>query len=104
MPAQPLSLRGRVALVTGSGRGVGRTIARLLAKRGATVIVNSFHSREAGEQTAAEIIDQGGQALHVWGSVANPAHVDNVFDEITHRIGQLDILVCNASMDDRLLC
>lgn len=91
------SLRDRVALVTGSGRGVGRTIARLLAKKGATVIVNSFHSREAGERTAEDIIADGGRAIHIWGSVANPNHVDNMFDEISQRIGQLDILVCNAS-------
>ncbi len=97
IPVQPASLRGRVALITGSGRGVGRTIARLLAKRGATVIVNSFHSRDAGESTTAEILAEGGQAIHLWGSVANSGHVDNIFDEIGHRHGHLDILVCNAS-------
>jgi acyl carrier protein len=91
------NLQGRVALVTGSGRGVGRTIARVLAARGATVIVNSFHSRELGEQTTAEINAHGGKAVHIWGSVANPAHVDNMFDEIERQFGQLDILVCNAS-------
>jgi len=95
------TLHGRVALVTGSGRGVGRTIARLLANRGAVVIVNSFHSRELGEQTAAEINARGGQAIHLWGSVANPEHVDAIFDEIEQRFGCLDILVCNAS-DGRL--
>jgi enoyl-[acyl-carrier protein] reductase III len=97
IPNQSLSLRGRVALVTGSGRGVGRTIARLLAKRGAMVIVNSFHSREAGESTTREIVEQGGKAIHLWGSVANPNHVDSIFDEIAHQVGQLDMLVCNAS-------
>ncbi len=91
---RPLS--GRVALVTGSGRGVGRTIARLLAHRGATVIVNSFHSREQGEQTAAEINAGDGTAVHIWGSVANPDHVDEMFRQIEKRFG-LDILVCNAS-------
>ena len=70
------SLSGRVALVTGSGHGIGRTIARLLARRGATVIVNSFHSREQGDQTAADINAEGGRAVHIWGSVANPDHVD----------------------------
>lgn len=91
------NLQGRIALVTGSGRGVGRTIARVLATRGATVIVNSFHSRELGEQTTAEIIEHGGKAYHIWGSVANPAHVEMMFDEIEQKFGQLDILVCNAS-------
>ncbi len=90
-------LEGQVALVTGSGRGVGRTIARLLASRGAHVIVNSFHSREHGERTTAEIIAQGGQATHLWGSVANPIHVDRIFDQTAEQFGQLDMLVCNAS-------
>ncbi len=90
------SLEGRVAFVTGSGRGVGRTIARFLADRGATVLVNSFHSREDGEKTAAEINAVGGRADHIWGSVANPDHVEQMFDQIERRFG-LDILVCNAS-------
>jgi len=88
---------GRVAFVTGSGRGIGRTIARVLAARGAHVVVNSFHSRELGEQTAAEINRQGGQATHIWGSVANPSHVDRIFNQIEQQFGQLDMLVCNAS-------
>jgi len=89
-------LEGRVALVTGSGRGVGRAVARLLADRGATVIVNSFHSREQGEQTAEEINAHGGRAVHLWGSIANPEHVDAIFKQIEQRFG-LDILICNAS-------
>lgn len=89
-------LSGRVALVTGSGRGVGRMIARVLAARGATVLVNSFHSREQGEQTVAEIQGQGGNAIHLWGSVTNQQHVDQIFERIEREFG-LDILVCNAS-------
>ena len=90
-------LEGKVALVTGAGRSVGRTVARLLADRGATVIVNSFHSRQQGEQTVAEINAAGGTAIHLWGSVAQPSHVDGMFDQIEQRFGHLDILVCNAS-------
>ena len=58
--------------------------------------MNSFHSREQGEQTAAEINAGGGNAVHIWGSVANPDHVDEMFNQIDRRFG-LDILVCNAS-------
>ncbi len=90
------NLSGRVALVTGSGRGVGRVIARVLAARGATVLVNSFHSRELGEQTVSEIQAEGGNAIHLWGSVANSQHVDEIFNQIERQFG-LDILVCNAS-------
>lgn len=89
-------LVGKVALVTGGGRGVGRTIARVLASRGATVLVNSFHSRDQGEEAVAEIRAAGGQAAHLWGSVANPDHVDEIFATIDRDHG-LDILVCNAS-------
>ena len=93
----PQTLAGRVALVTGSGRGVGRTIARVLAARGATVVINSFHSRDQGEQTVADIIATGGKAIHAWGSVANPEQVNQIFDQIGREIGYLDYLVCNAS-------
>lgn len=92
-----LPLQGKIALVTGSGRGVGRVIARSLASKGATVIVNSFHSRNDGEQTAADINAAGGSAIHVWGSVANTEHVDHIFSEIEQRFGRLDMLICNAS-------
>ena len=94
-------LEDRIALITGSGRGVGRTIARVLAARGATVIINSFHSREQGEQTTAELNAAGATALHLWGSVANPDQVEDIFDQIEQQFGRLDILVCNAS-DGRL--
>jgi NAD(P)-dependent dehydrogenase (short-subunit alcohol dehydrogenase family)/acyl carrier protein len=88
---------GKVALVTGSGHGLGRVIVRQLASLGATVIVNSFHSRERGAQTAAEIVEAGGQALHLWGSVANPAHLQQIFEQIDDRFGALDFFVSNAS-------
>ena len=93
--AKPLD--GQVALVTGSGRSIGRTIARMLASRGATVVVNSFHSRDAGEQTVRDIIQSGGKAVHAWGSVANPDHVNLIFNQIEQQFGYLDMLVCNAS-------
>ncbi len=88
---------GKVLFVSGSGRGLGKDIAAYLADLGASVVINSFHSRAKGEQTAAEIRDQGGDALHLWGSMANPEHVDRVFDEIEARFGHLDFFIGNAS-------
>jgi len=87
----------RVVFVTGSGRGIGRSIARAFGARGDTVIVNSFHSRAEGEQTVADIQKHGGKAIHLWGSIANPEQVTSMFDDIEARFGYLDTLICNAS-------
>jgi NAD(P)-dependent dehydrogenase (short-subunit alcohol dehydrogenase family)/acyl carrier protein len=88
---------GKVALVTGSGHGLGKAIAAHLAGLGATVVINSFHSRQRGEDTAAEIVAGGGQAVHLWGSVTNAAHLEQIFGEIERRWGGLDFLISNAS-------
>lgn len=95
--SSPFTHSGKIAFVTGSGHGVGNVIARLLAKQGMTVIVNTFHSRDKGEQTVEEIRRAGGSAYHLWGSVANPAQVDSMFDQIQRAFGKLDYLICNAS-------
>ncbi|RYZ43724.1 MAG: SDR family oxidoreductase [Myxococcaceae bacterium] len=88
---------GKVALVTGSGKGIGKVIATRLARAGATVVVNSFHSREDGEKTARDIVEAGGKALHLWGSVANEEHLERMFSTLGEKLGGLDLLVCNAS-------
>jgi enoyl-[acyl-carrier protein] reductase III len=92
-----LPFDGKVILVTGSGRGLGKSLALHLAAQGATVVVNAFHSRDAGIQTVAEIRAAGGKAEFAWGSVANEAHVDDIFTQIRDTFGRLDGLVCNAS-------
>jgi NAD(P)-dependent dehydrogenase (short-subunit alcohol dehydrogenase family)/acyl carrier protein len=99
-PAALIGVRpfaGKIALVTGSGHGIGRAIALRLGELGASVVVNSFHSRQRGEQTARDIEEAGGEAFHVWGSVAKPEQIRRIFAEIERRFGRLDFLVCNAS-------
>ena len=96
-PQPLLPFAGKVALVTGSGKGIGKVIATRLARAGATVVVNSFHSREEGEATAREIVAAGGKALHLWGSVAQEEHLERMFSTIGEQLGGLDFLVCNAS-------
>lgn len=88
---------GKVVFVSGSGRGLGKDISSYLADLGASVVINSFHSRPQGEATAADISDRGGDAIHVWGSMANPEHVDQVFKEIDAHYGRLDYFIGNAS-------
>ena len=88
---------GKIALVTGSGRALGKDVAVYLASQGATVIVNSFHSRELGDKTVEEIVAAGGKAIHAWGSVANPQHVESIFELIEQKFCGLDFFVSNAS-------
>ncbi|WP_459195365.1 SDR family oxidoreductase [Nostoc sp. FACHB-892] len=90
-------LAHKIALITGSGRGLGKVIAHHLAELGATVIVNSFHSTARGEETAAEIIANGGKAIHIWGSVANETQLHQLFDKIEAEFGRLDFFISNAS-------
>ncbi len=88
---------GKVALITGSGRGLGKDIACYLAELGAAVVVNSFHSRQQGIDTVAEITAAGGAAIHAWGSVANPEHLSAIFAQVESAYGGLDFFISNAS-------
>ena len=88
---------GKVAYISGSGRGLGKDIAVYLAELGASVVVNSFHSRGQGEATVAEINAAGGSAIHAWGSVANPEQLDGIFNTVEKEFGGLDFFISNAS-------
>jgi NAD(P)-dependent dehydrogenase (short-subunit alcohol dehydrogenase family) len=72
-------------------------VAQQLAALGATVVVNSFHSRRRGDETTAGIIAAGGKAVHLWGSAANPGHLRRIFAEIEQRFRGLDFFVSNAT-------
>ncbi len=86
-----MGLEGKVALVTGASRGIGKAIARELAACGATVIINYNGSKEAAEQAAAEIQAAG-------GSVADPAAVEAMMKQVISEHKRLDILVNNAGI------
>lgn len=90
-------MKGKLALVTGGGRGIGRAIALELARRGADVILNYVRHPDAAEQTAVEIRALGTQAHTVRGNVADEAHVTRMFDEVRERFGYLDFLVNNSA-------
>ena len=85
------TLAGKVALVTGSSSGIGAEVARVLAGQGATVVVNSSSSVEAGEAVAAEI---GGS--YVQADVSDEASAGRLVAETVERHGRLDVLVNNA--------
>ena len=89
-------LAGRIALVTGAGRGIGHGIARRLADDGAEVILNYSRAREGAEALAAEIVGGGGAAWCVRGDVADLASIGAMFEEVAARSPAIDILVNNA--------
>ncbi len=91
-------LHGRVALVTGSGRNIGREIAIALAAAGAQVAVNARSNRAEAEAVAAEIQAAGGQAVSVLADVIDPAAVAAMTDKTVERFGRLDILVNSAAV------
>ena len=88
-------LTGRVALVTGASRGIGRSVARVLAEHGATVWINYNRSEGAAEALAREIEEQGGTCSTVKADVTDAAGVAAMAEQIG-AAGQLDILVNNA--------
>jgi 3-oxoacyl-[acyl-carrier protein] reductase len=91
-------LAGKVALVTGGARNIGRAISRALAAGGAAVMVNAHTSEALGRETVAMIEQNGGRAaLHI-ADVTDPQAVSRMMDEMLQRYGRLDILVNNAAV------
>ncbi|HVY16805.1 MAG TPA: glucose 1-dehydrogenase [Rhodopila sp.] len=93
--------RDQVALVTGGGRGIGRAIARRLAREGAAVCVNYRERADAAESLVADIRGHGGRAISVAADVADDAAVEGMVDQIAAAFGAVTILVNNAGLSDR---
>ena len=94
-------LKGRIALVTGASRGLGRAIAVRLAQAGAAVGVNYREQAEAAEEVAREIRACGGRALTVRADVADAAQVRDMVVRVVSELGDVDILVNNAGVYQR---
>jgi 3-oxoacyl-[acyl-carrier protein] reductase len=91
-------IAGKVAIVTGAGRNIGRAIALALADAGASIVVNARSNRVEAERVAGEITAAGGKALAHVGNVADAKAVQAMVDAAMGRFGRIDILVNNAAL------
>lgn len=94
--SDPFDLSGKIALVTGASRGIGAEIAKLLAAKGAHVIVSS-RKQDDCQKVVDEITTAGGAAEAVACHIGEPAQIDTLFATLTAKHGRLDVLVNNAA-------
>ncbi len=93
---ESLRLDGKVALITGSSRGIGRSIAEHLAAAGAKVVISS-RKADACERVAGEIRSSGAEAISVPANIGDKAQLEQLVATTRKRWGQIDVLVCNAA-------
>ena len=93
------SLSKKVALVTGSSRGLGRGVAFSLGRAGAKVVLNYLNDRESAEKTLAALKEEGVKAMLVRADASDPEQVSALVEAVQEKFGSLDILVPNATPD-----
>ncbi|PLZ98284.1 3-oxoacyl-[acyl-carrier-protein] reductase [Fischerella thermalis CCMEE 5268] len=98
LPENLQTLQGKVAIVTGASRGIGRAIARELAKFGASVVVNYASSSQAADELVSEITQAGGSAIALAADVSKEEQVDALINAAIKKFNRLDILVNNAGI------
>jgi len=93
-----IDLSGKIALVTGAGRGIGRAVALKLGAAGAKVAVNYNSSEAAAQEVVGAIASDGGEARALKADVGNPGEVDTMINGVVKEWGRIDILVNNAGI------
>ena len=91
-------LSGKMALVTGSSRGIGRAIAERLSRGGASVVVNYASGVDSAQEVVREIEAAGGAAIALQADVAKPGDIQRLFDQTIEHFGRLDMLINNAGI------
>src|SRR5258708_5809767 len=86
------------AIVTGASRGIGRAVAKRLAKDGFAVVVNYVSNAADGEEAVAEIRKNGGEAVAIKADVGSPADVEQLFAETLKKFGSVDVVVNNSGI------
>ncbi|MHB1610872.1 MAG: SDR family oxidoreductase [Sulfobacillus sp.] len=90
-------LQEKIALVTGSSRGIGRATAELFASQGATLVVHYHKSEHQAKDVVSRIRQSGGKAISIGANLEEPDAIDALFDRIQSELGGLDILMANAA-------
>ncbi|QWU16712.1 3-oxoacyl-[acyl-carrier protein] reductase [Paenibacillus sophorae] len=93
-----MSLNGKVAIITGASRGIGRQVAIQLAQSGAKVVVNYSSNQEKADEVVKTIEQSGGEAAAIRADVSKVNEVEALFSETIERFGRLDILINNAGV------
>lgn len=89
-------LKDKVALITGSSRGIGAEIAMMFAQAGAKLVINYSGNQQAADQVVLDINNKGGEAIAVKADVSDSTQVKSLFDSVISHFGKIDILVNNA--------
>ncbi len=97
LPAEPETLRNKVVVITGAGRGIGRAIAIVLAKKGARIAITSRTEAEL-HRTEEELNEHGAEVLAAAGDVSSPIHVNEFVNKVIDTYGRIDVLVNNAGV------
>lgn len=93
------TLQGAVAVVTGAGRGIGRTIAEDLGQGGAKVVVNYSQSKGPAEEVVAKIKGGGSEAVAIQADVSDAAQAAKLIEEVINQFGRIDVLINNAGIN-----
>ena len=98
MHSGSLGLAGKVAIVTGGSRGIGRAVVALLSSYQTKVVVNYLRDEDAASATVAQARAQGAEAIAIRGDVSQLAEADQLVNETRERFGRIDFLICNAGI------
>jgi len=95
------SLHGKVALITGAGRGIGRGCAIELGRRGASVVVNYANSKESADEVVKLIEETGtgAKAISIQADVSKPSEIERLFQESKKHFGKIDIVMSNSGTE-----
>lgn len=95
------SIKGKNVLITGSTRGIGRAMAEGFAKCGANVAIHGINHSDAMESALCELSKYGGKIVGVCGNLSNPDAAEKITNDVANKLGGIDILICNASIQIR---